>query len=260
MTAVYDALADVYDLWAAADPASGPTLQFYSDLFVSAGCTVVELCVGTGRIALESAGRGARIIGVDVAPRMLDRCRARAAALGLSDRVDLSLQDARCLSLAEQVELIACPFRSIGHFIDYADKRRLFERVYKHLRPGGRFIFDHYLWSEAWARTHDRIPRLMVDSRTADGGVLVWDTYQYDFPKRRMSCTILVQRLDASGRISEAIAPKFEFTWLDPEEVRALAGEVGFICEAVHGDFAGGPLTVGASDQVWVLRRPSESS
>jgi SAM-dependent methyltransferase len=48
------------------------------------GERVVDLGCGTGNVALLAAGRGARVIGVDPAPRLLDVARERAAAEGLA--------------------------------------------------------------------------------------------------------------------------------------------------------------------------------
>jgi ubiquinone/menaquinone biosynthesis C-methylase UbiE len=59
----------------------------------------VDLGCGTGNAALLAAGRGARVTGVDPAPRLLDVARARAAERGLDatfahgEAGDLPLED-----------------------------------------------------------------------------------------------------------------------------------------------------------------------
>ena len=48
-----------------------------------AGGPVVELAVGTGRIAVPTAAAGIRVIGVDSSPGMLEVCRQRAELAGV---------------------------------------------------------------------------------------------------------------------------------------------------------------------------------
>src|SRR3954470_22564204 len=89
----YDGLADVYDVWAESDLEAQPSLSFYVNLATSEPGEVVELGVGTGRIALEIARRGKSLLGVDVAARMLAECRRKAKALGALDRLRLIQAD-----------------------------------------------------------------------------------------------------------------------------------------------------------------------
>src|SRR3954447_5936261 len=50
---------------------------------IVAGEDVVDVACGTGNAALLAAARGARVVGVDGAPRLLTVARRRAAAQGL---------------------------------------------------------------------------------------------------------------------------------------------------------------------------------
>jgi SAM-dependent methyltransferase len=50
---------------------------------VGPGARLLELGVGTGRVSLPLHRRGRRVVGVDLSLPMLDRYRAKAAALGL---------------------------------------------------------------------------------------------------------------------------------------------------------------------------------
>lgn len=47
------------------------------------GATVLDVACGTGAIAIEAARRGARVVGVDLTPSMLDAAAERATAAGV---------------------------------------------------------------------------------------------------------------------------------------------------------------------------------
>src|ERR687896_335786 len=108
----YDAIADLYDSWSRSVTEDVP---FYVEEARAAGGPVVELGVGTGRIAVPIAREGIRVIGVDNSARMLDVCRAQAEREGVADFLDLRLGDLREPPVDERVRLVLCPFRSYLH-------------------------------------------------------------------------------------------------------------------------------------------------
>jgi len=57
--------------------------DFVSRLDVPPGAQVLDLACGTGNLAIPLARRGASVIGVDIAPNLLEQARERAAAEGL---------------------------------------------------------------------------------------------------------------------------------------------------------------------------------
>jgi SAM-dependent methyltransferase len=61
---------------------------FVARLDVSPGAPVLDVACGTGNAALPLARRGARVIGVDIAPNLLEQARRRAEADGLQIRFD----------------------------------------------------------------------------------------------------------------------------------------------------------------------------
>src|ERR687886_3131524 len=89
-TSPYDAIARLYDAWSRSVTEDIP---FYVEEALAAGGPVVELGVGTGRIAVPVAEAGVRVIGVDSSAAMLEVCAERAAAAGVADRLDLRLGD-----------------------------------------------------------------------------------------------------------------------------------------------------------------------
>src|SRR6476469_1720161 len=130
MSSPYDAIAELYDPWSASVVED---VGFYLEEARRAGGPVVELGVGTGRIAVPIAADGIRVIGVDSSRGMLEVCARRAALAGVS--VDLRLGD-------ERVPPVICPFRSMLHMHTDEDRRRALAAVETLLRPDGRFVFD----------------------------------------------------------------------------------------------------------------------
>src|SRR5581483_5228228 len=140
MTSWYDSWADRYDDRPAGVAAD---VTFYAGLAREADGPLVELAVGTGRVAIPVAqSTGRRVIGIDSSPAMLAQARARAAEEGVE--LDLREGDIRELELEEPAALIYCPARSLLHLPTWADRRRCFERVAASLRPGGRFAWNAF--------------------------------------------------------------------------------------------------------------------
>src|SRR5207248_5012190 len=110
--AEYDAIARIYDPWSASVIED---ISFYVDEALASGGPVVELGVGTGRIAIPVAAAGIDVIGVDASAEMLAVCRARAREAGLEDRLDLRVGDLRRPPVAGPVPLVTCPFRAYLH-------------------------------------------------------------------------------------------------------------------------------------------------
>jgi SAM-dependent methyltransferase len=97
---------------------------------------LLELGVGTGRIALPLHRRGRRIVGVDLSVPMLDRYRAKAAALGLpppvvlrADATRLPFRDA-CVDAVLEVHVL--------HLVP--DWRRALAEARRVLVPGGMVL------------------------------------------------------------------------------------------------------------------------
>src|SRR5436305_12543618 len=117
--AEYDVWAPDYDDWAAEMTEDVP---FYVDLAHEAGEPIVELGVGTGRVAIPIAREtGKRVIGIDTSPAMLAVGRERAGDLPVEFREG----DFRDFTVEEPVDLVICPFRALLHAPTFADKRRV---------------------------------------------------------------------------------------------------------------------------------------
>jgi SAM-dependent methyltransferase len=139
MSALYDRIARIYDPWSAS---VREDVDLYVEEALASGGPVVELAVGTGRIAVPVAQAGIAVIGVDESPAMLAVAREYADRQGVSGLLDLRVGDLRTPPVDERVPLVAIPFRSLLHMPDEHEKLRALEAAAALLEPGGRLVFD----------------------------------------------------------------------------------------------------------------------
>ena len=231
----YDSIARLYDPWSVSVTED---VGFYVEEAVRAGSPVVELGVGTGRIAIPTAAAGVRVIGVDSSPGMLEVCLERAELAGVADRLDLRLGELEAPPVDERVALVTCPFRSYLHLLDDETRLRSLRAVHGLLVPGGRFVFDVFApGADDIAETHGRwLEREPGIFERAD-----WDS-------RARTLTLSVRGED--GETSLVLA------WLSNDEWRALLERAGFQVIGCYGWFDRRPYA-GGEDTVWVARRPA---
>lgn len=256
--AEYDRFSDIYDVWTNTAASTRANLAFYVETYLAAQGPVVELGVGDGRIAVEAAARGRAITGVDLSSAMLDRCRRRASAAGVLDRLTLLHSDFRTFQLEAPASLIALPYHSLGHLLTLDAKREALAHVYAQLRPGGCFIFDDFLMTPTLL-DHMRRVQLRAAYRSGAGlDALLWVTSLVDETSRRIGVVTWEDEADAEGLLVRRRYRRLSLSWLEPAEAQALLTEVGFHVEACFGDFARTPFAAGtAHEQVWVARRPA---
>jgi SAM-dependent methyltransferase len=230
----YDAIASLYDPWSTGVIED---ISFYVDEALQAAAhPVVELGVGTGRIAIPIAQAGVHVIGVDASLGMLQVCAARAAEAGVAERLDLRQGDLRQPPVRERVLLVTCPFRAFLHLSTDDDRLQALRAARELLLEGGRLVFDVFRPSqEDIEETHGRwIEREPGIDERADG--------DHDEPTLPLS---------VRGAHSETTR---RLGWLEPERWLALLGDAGFAVESVYGWFDRRPYS-GGEDTVFVARR-----
>src|SRR5579872_4542067 len=103
----YDAIARLYDPWSRSVVED---VAFYVAEAVHSGGPVVELGVGTGRIAVPTAASGVRVIGVDASAQMLAVAGEQAELGGVAGLVDLRQGDLREPPVEGEFPLVTIPF------------------------------------------------------------------------------------------------------------------------------------------------------
>ena len=229
----YDPIAELYDPWSVSVTEDVP---FYVAEARKAGGPVVELGVGTGRIAVPTAAAGVPVIGVDSSAGMLDVCRRHAAAAGVIDLLDLRLGDISQPPVSERVALVTCPFRAYLHMRDRAARLAALSAARELLLPGGRLIFDVFAprrddIEETHGRWIEREPRIFERAE--------WD---------ETARTLTLSLRGPGGQSTMQLA------WISADEWRETLEDAGFEVERTYGWFDYRPYR-GQEDMVFVARR-----
>jgi SAM-dependent methyltransferase len=224
-----EAFATRYDEWSAEMTEDVP---FYVALAREADGPLVELAVGSGRVAIPVAlATGRPVVGIDTSPAMLALARERAVEAGVE--LDLREGDMRELALDEPAALVYCPFRALLHLPTWSDRRLTFERVAASLRPGGRLAWNAFAFDHAIAAR--------LDGRHQDDPVP--HTLRYAVGDNRIDIT-----LDDGGMSS--------LWWATKNEWLGLLDVAGLELEALYGDFDRTALDDESREYVFVTRRP----
>jgi len=230
----YDAIAGLYDPWSRSVTED---VDFYVAEARKAGGPVVELGVGTGRIAVPTAQRGVRVIGVDSSQGMLEVCRRRAEEAGVAGLVDLRLGDLRRPPVDERVRLVTAPFRSLLHLRTDEERLAALRAARGLLERDGRLVFD------VFAPSSDDVEE--THGRWLEREPEIWERADWDLERRVLTLSVR----GTGGETTMALA------WISPDEWRSLLEDAGFEVLACYGWFDMRPCA-GGEDTVWLARRP----
>ncbi len=102
---------------------------------------VLDLACGTGNVTELLTKLGYEMVGVDIAPGMIEAARAKAAEQNLP--ITYHVQDAAELNLPQRdFDLCVSLFDSLNYIVEPARLDAAIQNVAKHLKAGGLFIFD----------------------------------------------------------------------------------------------------------------------
>ena len=228
----YDKIARLYDPWSRSVVED---VSFYVGEAIHSGGPMLELGVGTGRIAVPVAAAGIAVVGVDTSAGMLEVARERAELAGVE--IDLRQGDMRDPPVEGAFSLVAIPFRSLLHMETDGDRRMALRAVARCLAPTGRLVFDVFTpGPDDIADTHGR----WLEREPG-----IWERADWNEETRTLI-------LRVRGEFDES---EMSLAWLTVPEWKELLREEGFVVDAVYGWFDRSPWR-GGEDSVWVCRRP----
>ncbi|MEI9413197.1 class I SAM-dependent methyltransferase [Mesorhizobium salmacidum] len=190
-------------------------------LLLEKGSSVLELGCGYGRIANRLAEKGARVVGLDVSPILLEKAKLDAAERGVD--VEYVLGDMRSLPWRNRFDAAFLWYATFGYFDDHGNEKVLREAA-RSLRNGGRLLIEHV---NRFASLRDRSPVCYLAQ--CDNDLRIDIMSNDDLGDRRVGERVIVR----NGRVRRAHLSFSQYSF--SQYVRMLRS-VGFGTVEAYGE------------------------
>lgn len=238
ITSFGEATAEVYDEHSTgSDPVA--TVAFLERL--AGGGPVLELAIGTGRIAVPLAARGITVDGIDFSPAMVAKLRAKPGGEGLS----VTIGDFAEVAVAGRYSLIYIVFNTLFNLLTQDDQVRCFENVATHLTDDGAFVIEAFVPSYLMRLRDDQY----VDAEAIGVDEVRLDVARHD---------PVAQRLDESHVVLTPAGIRLypivcRYAW--PSELDLMARLAGLRLKDRRGGWNEEPFTASSRSHVSVYGR-----
>jgi SAM-dependent methyltransferase len=237
--------ADVYDAWFGDYLDAAPAVDRLASLATLNGPgPVLELGIGTGRVALPLVARGLDVHGVDASEAMVAQLRAKPGGMD----IPVTIGDFSEMPTAGAFALI---FVVAGSFFELPSQEaqvRCFENVARRLRPGGLFAI-HGLVPDASRSAGDQDIRLIP---TGDDRLMV-RFRKFDLVEQRYTSNYLV----AEGGAARHLKVQFRYAW--PSELDLMARLAGLRLQERSASWSGEPFTSSSPSHISIYERPASA-
>jgi SAM-dependent methyltransferase len=235
-----DAFADVYDDWYA-DPAATEAAARRLEALAGGG-RVLELGVGTGRLALALAARGVAVVGIDASPAMLERLRSKPGA----EHVDAVLGDFADVPADGEFAVIVASYNTLFNLPTEGAQRRCLRAAGARLASGGAVVVEGFV-------PDPDAPTAAVTPKVVDGDQVVLHASVVDHAAQ----TVRSQHITI-GRDGIRLRPSF-IRWSTPDQLDEMAAAAGLALVARHAGWDAEPFGPDSPVHVSHYRRAPEA-
>jgi cyclopropane fatty-acyl-phospholipid synthase-like methyltransferase len=244
----YDETASFYDLFAESDD-----IQFFVEQAAEAGHQCLELGVGTGRVAVELAKRGHRVVGIDISAGMLAVARDKIAreANHVDGRISVIRTDMRCFALRRRFDLLYSPGGGFQECLTKDDMDRCLERVRCHMKPKARLVLA--IWLPSLDRKYG-VRDFEEHEVTRDGRTVIRSIVWQEAREGMLPTIEIFHQVFTGERLKEEHRVSTVVNILDPKQLRRTLSDGGFEMLEEFGDFEMKPYEPGDEWMVTVAR------
>ncbi len=237
-----DAIADVYDEWYPMDAEGEAAVEFLHEM--SGGGAVLELGVGTGKLAIPLAERGLEVHGVDASPAMIERLRAKPGG----DRVVATVGDMATDLPPGPFALVFVATNTFFGLCSVDAQQEAFDAIARRLTADGRFVLDAFVPDDPPRATSV----IEVQRVTVDGVILA--VTDGDIPQQMAWGQFVEIRADGVK-----LRP-WKVRWSTPAELDSMAAAAGLVLVERHSSWGKDPYTEDSVNHVSVygLAPPTE--
>ncbi len=136
-----DLNAETYDasLGTRMDAQTRESVEFLADL--AAGGRVLELAVGTGRVAVPLAAKGLDVCGIEASDKMVAKMHAKPGGEG----IPVTIGDMAEARMEGEFDLVFLVFNTIINLLTQEAQVRCFKNAARHMSPKGVFVVETFV-------------------------------------------------------------------------------------------------------------------
>jgi SAM-dependent methyltransferase len=234
-------IADVYDTWY---DTKDPTDDCAFLRALAGDGPVLELGIGTGRVAVPLHATGVEVHGIDASPAMVEQLRAKP---GGAD-IPISIGDfADADPPGGPYTLGYIVFNTFFALLTQDDQVRCFANVARNLQPGGRFVIEAFLPDPSRFDRNQRLSavRVVIDEVRLDVGI--HDAVQQTVVNQHL--------LFRDGEPVRMLPISLRYAY--PPELDLMARLAGLELESRADGWRGAPVTASSAGVVSVWRKPA---
>jgi SAM-dependent methyltransferase len=216
-----------------------PAVDVLAEL--AGGGPVLELAIGTGRIAVPLAARGVPVAGIELSRAMADRIAGKPGGAG----IDVTIGDMTSTRVPGEYSLVYLVFNTISNVTTQDGQVDVFCNAAAHLRRGGLFLIEVGLPDlRRLPPGQDTVPFRVAPDQEG-GGYVGFD--QYDVVTQQFTSTHVTVSADGSGQFRRI---PFRYAW--PAEMDLMARIAGLELRHRWADWDRSPLTSESTKHVSV--------
>ena len=201
---------------------------------------VLELAIGTGRVALPLAARGVTVEGVDASAAMVEQLRAKPGG----ESIPVAIGDMADVPVSGRFQLVYLVFNALFGLLSQPRQAQCFGNVARVLEPGGMFVIECFVPDLA---RFDRDQRVQARSVTEDSAII--EVSRHDKVQQRV--TIQMITLDGQGMHLRPVAIRYSF----PAELDLMADRAGLRLAERYAGWDRRPFTSASDGHVSVYQR-----
>jgi SAM-dependent methyltransferase len=190
---------------------------------------VLELAIGTGRIAVPLAARGVRVDGIDFSEPMVERLRAKPGGAALR----VTIGDFADVPVEGTYRLVYLVYNTLFNLLTQDDQVRCFANVAAHLAPGGAFVVEAFTPGYLYALRDGQY----VDAERIEPRSVTFDVGRHDPVTQTLDETHVTLTPDGI-RLGPIVT---RYAW--PSELDLMARLAGMRLRARYGGWRGEPFT-----------------
>ena len=201
---------------------------------------MLELAIGTGRVALPLAAHGVAVEGTDASAAMTERLRAKPGG----GSIPVTIGDMAQVPASGRFRLVYLVFNSLFGLLSPERQAQCFAGVARVLDPGGMFVIECFVPDLA---RFDHDQRVQARSVSEDAAVI--EVSRHDRVRQRVDTQMIT--FDGQGMHLRPVA--IRYSW--PAELDLMAGQAGLQLAGRYAGWDRSPFTSASGSHVSVYQR-----